>query len=139
MTGPILFLAFVALGCILCFIVSIPAFILAWIPPVRRLFAWLLGRRFLVLGCLVTLVGLFYAVEDWRGRRAWQSYKRAGEAKGERFDWASLAPPPVPNDQNFFESPLWTDLRFAETKRNTVWERPGSAGARRFQRVWPQG
>ena len=58
LTGPILFLAFVALGCILCFVVSIPAFILAWIPPVRRLFAWLLGRRFLVLGCLVTLVGL---------------------------------------------------------------------------------
>ena len=100
-------LAFVALGCILCFLVSIPAFILAWIPPVRRLFSWLLRRRFLVLGCLVTLVALFYAIEDWRGRQAWQSYKRAWEAKGERFDLASFVPPPVPDDQNFFETPLW--------------------------------
>ena len=114
-------LAFVALGCILCFVVSIPAFILAWIPPVRRLFSWLLRRRFLVLGCLVTLVALFYAVEDWRGRRAWQNYKREREAKGERFDWASLAPPPVPNDQNFFETPLWNDLHFVETNGVTVW------------------
>ena len=110
-------LAFVALGCILCFLVSIPAFILAWIPPVRRLFSWLLRRRFLVLGCLVTLVALFYAVENWRGRRAWQSYKRAREAKGERFDLASFVPPPVPTDQNFFETPLWNDLRFVADKR----------------------
>ena len=121
LTGAPLPLAFVALGSILCFVVSIPAFILAWIPPVRRLFSWLLRRRFLVLGCLVTLVALFYAIEDWRGRHAWQSYKRAREAKGERFEWASLAPPPVPNDQNFFETPLWTDLRFVETNRGMAW------------------
>jgi hypothetical protein len=122
--GPADLLAFGALCFILCFVVSIVAFILAWIPPVRRLFGWLLQRRFLVLSCLVTLVGLFYAVEDWRGRRAWQMYKRAWEAKGERFDLANLAPPPVPNDQNFFASPLWEDLRFAETNRSTVWNDP---------------
>jgi hypothetical protein len=116
-----LLLAFVTLGCILCFAVSVPAFILAWIPPARRLFSRLLQRRFLVLGGLVTLVALFYAVEDWRGRRAWQNYKRTWEAKGERFDLASFVPPPVPNDQNFFETPLWAFLRFVQTNGVTVW------------------
>ena len=119
LTAPTPFLAVVALGSILCFLACIPAFLLAWIPPVRRLFSWLLRRRFLVLGCLVTLIALFYAVEDWRGRHAWQNYKRAWEAKGERFEWASLAQPPVPDDQNFFETPLWTDLRSIATNRST--------------------
>jgi hypothetical protein len=120
--GPMLVLAYVTLGCLLCFLVSFPAFILAWIPPVRRLFTWLLRWRFLVLGCLVTLVALFYALEDWRGRRAWQNYKHAWEAKGERFDLASFVPPPVPNDQNFFETPLWSDMHFVQTDGGNVWE-----------------
>jgi hypothetical protein len=121
LVGATLPLAFVAMGCILCFVVSVPAFILAWIPPVRRLFSWLLRRRFLVLGCAVTLFALFYAIEDWRGREAWQTYKRAWEAKGERFELAGLVPPPLPNDQNFFATPLWDDLRFAETNRGSFW------------------
>jgi hypothetical protein len=126
LAGPALLLTFLALGCGLCFLVCLPAFILAWIPPVRRLFAWLLGRRFCVLGCLVTLVALFYAIENWRGRRAWQDFKREREAKGERFDLASFIPPTVPNDQNFFETPLFSDLHFAETNRMSDWnDTPG--------------
>ena len=66
----------VALASILCFLVSVLAFILAWIPPIRRLLSWLLRWRFLALSCLVTLIALFYAIENWRGRRAWQDYKR---------------------------------------------------------------
>jgi hypothetical protein len=114
-------LAFAALGCFLGVVVGIPCFILAWIPPVRRLFVWLLGRRWLALGCLVTLVALFYAIEDWRGRHAWQSFKREREAKGERFDWAGMAPAPVRKEQNFFETPLWEDLHFVETNGTTGW------------------
>jgi hypothetical protein len=121
LVGTKLLLAFLALGCALCLAVSVPAFILAWIPSVRRLFSWVLRRRFLVLACLVTLIALFYAVEDWRGRHAWQDYKRTGEAKGERYDWVGMAPPPVPADQNFFETPLWNDLHFVETNRVTTW------------------
>ena len=120
LTSPTVMLAFIALGSALCFVVSIPAFVLAWIPPMRRLLSWLLRWRFLVLGFVVTLVALLYAIEDWRGRHAWQSYKRAWEAKGERFDLASFVPPPVPNDQNFFETPLWSDLHLVETNRSMV-------------------
>jgi hypothetical protein len=119
--GPMLLLGFVTLGSMVCFAVSVPAFILAWIPPVRRLFAWLLGRKVLALGCLATLVALFYAVEDWRGRRAWQDYKRAREAEGEWFDLVSKAPPPVPDDQNFFETPLFNDMHYVQTNGVTVW------------------
>jgi hypothetical protein len=114
-TGATLPLAFVALGFILCFFASIPAYILAWIPPIRRLFAWLLRRRLLALCGVITFVALFYAVENWRGQRAWQNFKRESEAKGERFDLAKFIPPPVPNDQNFFETPLWQDLHSVDT------------------------
>jgi hypothetical protein len=137
--GPMLVLAFVMLGCIVCFLISLPAFILAWIPPVRRLFTWLLGRRFLVLGCLVTLVALFYAVEDWRGRHAWLNYKHAWEAKGEHFDLASFVPPPVPDDQNFFETPLWKDMHFVESNGTNVWSDTNWASHDIFSVYGPAG
>ena len=119
--GPKGFFAFVAVAAGLCFVLSILASVLAWIPPVRRLLAWLLRRRFLVLGCLATLVALFYTIENWRGRQAWQAYKRDREAKGERFDLLSLARAPVPDDQNFFETPLWSDLHYFEKDGDTIW------------------
>lgn len=137
--GPSAPLVFAALGCVLCFVASVPAFILAWIPPIRRLFARLLRWRFLALGCLATLVALFYAVENWRGRRAWQDYKQAQEAKGEQFDMASLIPPPVADDQNFFETPIWKDLHFVETNGAVVWS--GAPGGNHviFDAFGPKG
>jgi hypothetical protein len=137
--GPTLFLVLVAVACGLCFILSILAFLLAWIPPIRRLFAWLLRRRFLVLGCLATLIALFYTVENWRGCRAWQTYKRDQEAKSERFDLVSLAPPPVPDDQNFFETPLWTDLHFVEKNGDVVWSGTNHATRVIFDAFGPGG
>ncbi|HXP62861.1 MAG TPA: hypothetical protein VN829_20340 [Dongiaceae bacterium] len=121
LVAPTPVLSFVALVCALSLVASIPAFILAWIPPLRRLFPPLLRRRFFLLGCLLTLVALFYAVENWRGRRAWQNFKRQWEAKGERFELAAFIPPPVPDDQNFFETPLWAGLHFMRTNHTTVW------------------
>ncbi|HZL42272.1 MAG TPA: hypothetical protein VFD66_03215 [Verrucomicrobiae bacterium] len=119
--GPNLLVGAVAIASMLCFLGSILAFILAWIPPVRRFLSWLLRWRFLALSCLVTLIALFYAIENWRGHRAWQDFKHDREAKGEQFDMANLIPPPVPGDENFFESPLWSDLHFAETNGTVVW------------------
>jgi hypothetical protein len=106
---------------VFCFLFSLFGFLLAWAPPVRRLFSSVLRRRFLVLGCLVTVIALFYAVENWRGRRAWHQYVQRGEAKGEHFDVASLAPPPIPDAENFFEAPLWNFLHFTSTDNHTVW------------------
>jgi hypothetical protein len=64
------------------------------------------ARTFFALACLITLIALFYAEEDWRGWHAWHQFKRAWEAKGEHFDLASAVPPPVPDEQNFAMTPI---------------------------------
>ena len=63
-------------------------------------------RTLFVLACFVTLIALFYAEEDWRGWHAWNQFKHEWEAKGEHFDFASVVPPPVPDDQNFALTPV---------------------------------
>ncbi|HTL54369.1 MAG TPA: hypothetical protein VL361_01765 [Candidatus Limnocylindrales bacterium] len=137
--GPPRVLAYFALLCALCFVVAVAAFVLGWIPPVRRLLSWLLGRRFLALASIITLVALFYAVENWRGRSAWQNFKRGREAQGERFDFAELTPRPVPADQNFFESPLWNDLHFTQTKAGVTWSDTNWGNHVIFNVFGPQG
>jgi hypothetical protein len=62
-------------------------------------------RIILVLVCLAVLVSLFYAEENWRGKRAWENCKRELEAKGAVLDWNAYIPSPVPDDQNFFKAP----------------------------------
>ena len=65
------------------------------------------GQKLLFgLACFVTLIALFYAEEDWRGKHDWEKFKRAWEAKGEKFDPRSVVPPPVPDDQNFALTPM---------------------------------
>jgi hypothetical protein len=69
------------------------------------------------LACLATVVALFYAEENWRGKRAWENYKREWEAKGEHFDFASIVPPPVPDDKNFAMTPvMYTSYGFILTR-----------------------
>lgn len=68
-------------------------------------------RRLLFgLACLVTLVALVYAVENWRGKRAWENYRREWEAKGQKFDRKDFIPPVVPDDQNFAMTPFFAPL-----------------------------
>jgi len=78
--------------------------LIAFIHWVR---CWRNFKRFLFgLACLATLIALFYAEEDWRGWHTWSQFKRTWEAKGEHFDFASLVPAPVPEDQNFALTPI---------------------------------
>lgn len=73
----------------------------------RWLFSWrILKRVFIGVAGFLTFVGLFYIEENWRGRHAWEKLKKEWEAKGERFDFASFVPPPVPDDQNFALTPI---------------------------------
>lgn len=68
-------------------------------------------RLLFCLACLATLAAIFYAEENWRGRRDWENYKREWEAKGEKFDWQVFVPPPVPDDQNFAMAPFFEGVR----------------------------
>jgi hypothetical protein len=63
-----------------------------------------------VLACLITLVAVFYTEENWRGKRAWDNYRRDQEARGEIFDRQRFIPPAVPDDQNFAIIPLLAPL-----------------------------
>ena len=73
----------------------------------RCFFCWRNFKRLLFgTACFATLVALFYAEEDWRGWHAWNKFKHEWEAKGEHFDFASMVPPPVPDDQNFALTPV---------------------------------
>ena len=55
--------------------------------------------------CLLTLVAVFYAEENWRGKRAWETCRRELTAKGANLNWAAYIPPAVPDDQNIFKAP----------------------------------
>jgi hypothetical protein len=59
---------------------------------------------------LATLLALVVAVENFRARCAWESYRRDQEARGNRLDIKAIIPPPVPDDQNFATTPLLRPL-----------------------------
>jgi hypothetical protein len=65
----------------------------------------MVARYLFCLACGATLLAAFYAVENWRGQRAWEQCRRELEAKGEVLDWDAYIPPPVPDDQNVFKAP----------------------------------
>jgi hypothetical protein len=67
-------------------------------------------RAFVVLGALFALVCVFFAEENWRGRRAWENCRRELEAKGIALDWAKFVPPPVADEQNFAMTPFLAPL-----------------------------
>jgi hypothetical protein len=72
------------------------------------IFCWRNVKRGLFgLACLATLVALFYAEENWRGRRAWNNYVSECEAAGASMDWRTYIPPQIPDDQNLAMCPLF--------------------------------
>jgi hypothetical protein len=94
---------------------------------VWRLFSWRVMRRWLfVVACLATLIALFYAVEDWRGRRTWEKCRRELEAKGAVLDWDAFIPAPVPDEQNIFKAPIMAEWFVRE-----AWNAPGRDGPSR--------
>lgn len=77
----------------------------------RSLVSWrTLGRVLVVVGALATLVVLFYAEENLRGKHAWNQYRQQLEARGEKLDFWAYLPPPVPDDQNFTMTPFLAPL-----------------------------
>ena len=75
-------------------------------PFWKSFVTWRAARRALLgAAILATLLAIFYAEENWRGKRAWEECKRELEAKGEVVDWSAFVPKPVPDDQNIYKAP----------------------------------
>lgn len=99
------------------------------LPASRR---WRLARLFMLAGAATaTLVAMFYTVENWRGRRAWQTARRALEARGETFDWEAFIPGSVPDGENFYKAP-----RMGEWFVKDSWHSLGSAGSTNTPRAF---
>ena len=65
---------------------------------------------FFTLVCCVTLMALLVAEENFRGKCAWENYRREHEARGEYLDLQHFVPPPMPDDENFAMTPLLARL-----------------------------
>lgn len=85
-----------------------------------RLVRWLA----LAAVVMVTLVALLYAVENFRGRRAWADYRQSAAARGLVLDFKAHVPAPVPEEQNGASIPLiesWFDPRFRPNGDPALW------------------
>lgn len=69
-----------------------------------------LKRISFILAALVTLVALFYAVENWRGTRDYQKVMQQLEKEGEELDFAKLTPKIVPEGENFGSATFLQEL-----------------------------
>ena len=64
-----------------------------------------LRRRFVTSGVCLVVIGLFYAEENWRGKRAWEQCHRTLVTQGIALEWTNYIPAAVPENQNIFGVP----------------------------------
>jgi hypothetical protein len=86
--------------------------------------SWLKWVGFL-MAAAVTLVALAVALENLRGKAAWNQCVRELEAGGESLDWRTFVPPAVPDDENFAMTPLLVplhDYSYDPKTRQAVWK-----------------
>ena len=80
-----------------------------------RFLKWLISGRiqkriWISIGVFVLLVALVVKSLNGAGRNEWENWKAKWEAKGEKFDIASVIPPKVPDHQNFAKSQFFAPL-----------------------------
>lgn len=86
----------------------------------KRFFTWKVARRLLIgFVVLITLVAVVWAIENYRGNRAWAQYKAELESKGEKLDLKSMVPAEIPDDQNMAMASFFTNLNFQSTSNTT--------------------
>ncbi|HWN96894.1 MAG TPA: hypothetical protein VNT99_17835 [Methylomirabilota bacterium] len=94
-------------------------------PPTQRSTLFTILRWFFFANiALITLVALFYAVENFRGHRAWERYRNDAETRGVSLKFADHIPPAVPDDQNAANVPLvhsWFAERTRGSGDRTLW------------------
>ncbi len=91
-----------------------------------------------IVGGLALLLILFHLVENGRGKRAWSQWKQGRIAAGDSFDPAPLAPPEVPDAENFAKAPFFEAL-VAPTSQGSAPSTPGFPAALAEQGPWGTG
>ena len=71
-------------------------------------------RSAFALACLATLVVAAYAVENYRGEKAWAHYRAEAEARGVKLDFKDFIPAPIPDEENFAAIPIYRELLSAD-------------------------
>lgn len=68
-------------------------------------------RPLVSIGILLVLCAVvFYVEENWRGRRAWESYRAAAEKRGVKLFITDFIPAEIPDAENFAAIPIIRDL-----------------------------
>lgn len=105
-------------------------------PSRRKRFARVVLFLF---AALATLLALFHAVENWRGHRAFEKFKREVETQGDTLDFRAMIPPPVPDDENFAMHPFLKPLLDYESRtkeHGTIWrDTNGSQRVNQFRLI----
>ncbi len=102
--------AFLLVALTFGFVIGFFGFFLALIPSLQPLFRWVVRRSVFLAACLITLVAVFYAEENWRGKHAWENFKREAQSRGESMEIKDIIPPAVPDDQNVAATPLFKPI-----------------------------
>jgi hypothetical protein len=104
---------------------------LRWLCQFRNFKRFLFG-----IACLLTLIALFYAEENWRAKHAWDKFKREWEAKGVQFGPTAVIPAPVPDDRNFAMAPVFDAVNKLMDERWRAQHRNPHQGEAGDQREW---
>lgn len=59
---------------------------------------------------LIALVAIFIAEENWRGKRAWEKYRAAGEKRGVKFFLKDFIRPEIPDEENYAAIPILREV-----------------------------
>ncbi len=64
-------------------------------------------RQLVIAGLvLLTPAALFHVVENFRGKRAWNQYRKDAEARGLKLNFADHIPKPIPDSENGANTPF---------------------------------
>jgi len=67
----------------------------------------MLFRMLIVIpACAILAIAGGLLVDNARGKQQWQAWKAQRIALGDRFEWSELAPPAIPDAENFAMAPL---------------------------------
>ena len=86
-------------------------FTLRWLAHPKRLRALLFAKA-----CVLTLLGLAFVIENWRGYLAWRRAQVLAAEHGLALDLQSHVPPPIPDAENLAMAPLFQPVIAAMTQ-----------------------